>query len=294
MKRQQNKRKAATFHLVRYDSTLLEYLLENFKDKSRTTIKSYLSHRQIAVNGKTTTSFDFPIKQNDEICISPVGEPKQNPNHRIKIVFEDQDILVVEKKNGELSISTGKEGEITAYSIAMEHVRRQHPDNRVFVVHRLDRDTSGLLIFAKSPFVQQQMQNRWNENIITRKYIAIVEGRPEKDEDKLVSWLTENAKSLKVYASPTDNGGKKAITNYKIIQSNDKYSLLEITLETGRKNQIRAQFEQIKHPVAGDKKYGATTNPLGRLCLHASALIFKHPITNEIMTFDTGIPASFR
>ncbi len=294
MKRQQNKRKAATFHLVRYNSTLLEYLLENFKDKSRTTIKSYLSHRQIAVNGKTTTSFDFPIKQNDEICISPIGEPKQNPNHRIKIVFEDQDILVVEKKNGVLSISTGKEGEITAYSIAMEHVRRQHPDNRVFVVHRLDRDTSGLLIFAKSPFVQQQMQNRWNENIITRKYIAIVEGRPEKDEDKLVSWLTENAKSLKVYASPTDNGGKKAITNYKIIQSNDKYSLLEITLETGRKNQIRAQFEQIKHPVAGDKKYGATTNPLGRLCLHASALIFKHPITNEIMTFDTGIPTSFR
>ena len=109
-----------------------------------------------------------------------------------------------------------------------------------------------------------------------------------------MSWLTENAKSLKVHASPTDNGGKKAITNYKILQSNEKYSLLEITLETGRKNQIRAQFELIKHPVAGDKKYGATTNPLGRLCLHASALCFKHPITNEILNFDTGIPASFR
>lgn len=290
----QHNRKNATFHLVKYNSTLLEYLMENFKDKSRTTLKSYLNHRQIAINGKTTTAFDYPVKQNDEIRISPVGEPKQNPNHRIKFIYEDQDIIVVEKKNGVLSISTGKEGEITAYSIAMEHVRRQHPDNRVYVVHRLDRDTSGLLIFAKSPFVQQQLQNRWNDNIILRKYIAIVEGKPEKAEDRLVSWLTESAKSLKVYASPTDNGGKKAITNYKLLQSNDKFSLLEITLETGRKNQIRAQFEQIKHPVAGDKKYGATTNPLGRLCLHASALSFKHPITNEVLTFDTGIPASFK
>lgn len=279
---------------VTEDSGLLEFLLSLWKDRSRTTVKSYLSHRQIAVNGRTETAFDILLHVGDIVTFRAVGEQKQNPNHKVKIVYEDDYIIVVDKKPGVLSMSTGKDGEQTAYSILLEHVRRRHRDNRIFIVHRLDRDTSGLLLFAKSQEIQELLQRYWNENVIERKYVAVVEGCPEKDKGRIVSWLTENPKSLKISSSPVDNGGKKAVTDYALIKFNGHYSMLELSLQTGRKNQIRVQLASIGHPVAGDKRYGAKTNPLGRLCLHARILSFVHPATGEIMRFDTDIPSIFR
>jgi 23S rRNA pseudouridine1911/1915/1917 synthase len=202
--------------------------------------------------------------------------------------------LVVNKKHGALSMSTGKEDETTCYSLMTDHVKRRGRNNRIFIVHRLDRETSGLLMFAKSEKAQQILQDNWNENVIARTYVAVVEGKVEQDKGQIVSYLTENHKSLKMKSSPTDNGGKKAVTNYKVLQSGEKYSLLELDLKTGRKNQIRVQLESIGHPIVGDKKYGAQTNPLQRICLHARSLAFFHPITRKKMFFDTDIPKEFK
>ncbi|MDR0830414.1 MAG: RluA family pseudouridine synthase, partial [Prevotellaceae bacterium] len=263
--------------IVDNQAQLLEYLLVAFNDKSRNEVKSYLAHRQISVNDKCTTVFNFALKKGDVVRFSSVGQEKPNPNHKCSIVYEDDDILVVNKKQGALSMSTGAEDETTAYSIMTEHVRRHGRNNRIFIVHRLDRETSGLLMFAKNENAQQILHNNWNENIISRKYVAVVEGKVEKDSGKITSWLTENRKSLKMNSSPTDNGGKKAVTNYKVIRQGEKFSLLELELETGRKNQIRVQLASISHPIIGDKKYGAQSNPLKRICLHARTLEFFHP-----------------
>jgi 23S rRNA pseudouridine1911/1915/1917 synthase len=279
---------------VENPAKLLDFLLIAFKEKSRNKIKSYLAHRQISVNGKSVTAFDFLLKQADNVRFSSVGEEKQNPNHRCSIVYEDEHILIVNKKHGTLSMSTGKEGEITCYSIMTEYVKRYGRNNRIFIVHRLDRETSGLLMFAKSEKIQQILQNNWNENIIARTYIAIVEGKMENDNGQITSYLTENKKSLKMNSSPIDNGGKKAVTNYKVLKNGEKYSLLELNLETGRKNQIRVQLASIGHSIAGDKKYGAKTNPLQRICLHAASLVFFHPATYQKMSFDSGIPREFK
>lgn len=281
---------------IEHNGQLLEYLIENVPEASRTTLKSYLSHRQILVNGKLATVFDYHLNKGDELQILDKGVEKQNPNSRMRIIFEDKYIIVIDKRNGLLTMSTGKEGEQTAYSQLMEHVRRHTGDKaaRIFIVHRLDRETSGLLIFAKSEEVQHILQEKWEENVITRQYVAVVEGKMEKSEGQIVSWLTENSKSFKMHSSPTDNGGKKAITNYKVIKSNGNYTLLYLWLETGRKNQIRVQMASIGHPVAGDKRYGAHSNPINRLCLHANLIAFVHPMTGERMKFDTGIPQIFQ
>ena len=280
--------------IVENQSQLLDFLLVAFKDKSRSEVKSYLAHKQIAVNGKCVTAFDFSLKRADNVRFSSVGEEKSNPNHKCNIVYEDDEILVVNKKYGALTMSTGKEDETTCYSLMTEHVRRRGRNNRVFIVHRLDRETSGLLMFAKSEKAQQILQDNWNENVIARTYFAVVDGKVEQDKGQIVSYLTESRKSLKMKSSPTNNGGKKAVTNYKILHRGEKYSLLELELKTGRKNQIRVQLASIGHPIAGDKKYGAQTNPLQRICLHARSLAFFHPITRQKMFFDTDIPKEFK
>lgn len=281
---------------IERNGQLLEYLMEKMPEASRTTLKSYLSHRQILVNGRLATAFDYHLNKGDELQILDKGVERQNPNSKMRIIFEDKYIIVVEKRNGLLTMSTGKEGEQTVYSQLMDHVRRNtgNKEARIFIVHRLDRETSGLLIFAKSEEVQHTLQEKWDKNVITRQYVAVVEGEMEKPEGQIVSWLTESPKSFKMHSSPTDNGGKKAITNYKVIKSNGNYTLLYVWLETGRKNQIRVQMASIGHPVAGDKRYGAHSNPINRLCLHANIIAFIHPMTGEKMRFDTGIPQMFQ
>ena len=218
---------------------------------------------------------------------------------KLDILYEDDCIIVADKPSGLLTMSTGKEGEITAYSILTDYVRsarggrNTRDKGRIFIVHRLDRDTSGVIVFAKDEQTKHALQDDWNETIQERKYIAAVEGTLEYDEGTVASYLKDNPKSMKVSSSWTDNGGKYSVTHFKVLRSSGQYSLVEFELETGRKNQIRVHASVIGNPVAGDRKYGSVSNPLHRLCLHASTLAFHHPRTGQLLRFDTGIPKDF-
>lgn len=218
---------------------------------------------------------------------------------KLDILYEDDSIIVADKPSGLLTMSTGKEGEITAYSILTDYVRsarggrNTRDKGRIFIVHRLDRDTSGVIVFAKDEQTKHALQDDWNETILERKYIAAVEGTLEYDEGTVASYLKDNPKSMKVSSSWTDNGGKYSVTHFKVLRSSGQYSLVEFELETGRKNQIRVHASVIGNPVAGDRKYGSASNPLHRLCLHASTLVFHHPRTGQLLRFDTGIPKDF-
>jgi pseudouridine synthase, RluA family len=276
---------------VKEKDTLLSFLFKAFSDQSRSSVKSLLSKGQVSVNGETTTRFDTPLEPNYVVEIT-FGKGRIVFNHpMVKIVWEDEYLIVVDKKQGLLSVASGREKENTAYHILSHYVKKSDPRNKIFVLHRLDRETSGLMMFAKNRGVQSDLQHTWNDSITKRSYVAVVEGRPEKDTDIISSFLKENA-GLKVYISVSGEG-QEAITRYNLLRTNNNYSLLELDLETGRKNQIRAQMESIGHPITGDAKYGAESNPSGRLTLHARKLHFIHPITKEKMRFETPVPSVF-
>jgi len=216
----------------------------------------------------------------------------KNKLQKIPIIYEDKDIIVIDKPAGILSISTDRETKNTAFRIINDYVKTKHRTNRIWIVHRLDRDTSGVMLFAKSEPVKFALQNNWEDVTVERKYIAVVSGRVKPSERKITSWLKQT-KTLLVYSSSREGDGKIAITNYKVRQSTAKYSLLDITLETGRKNQIRVHMKDIGHSIVGDKKYGSTVNPLGRLGLHASVLTVKHPTSGVEMRFESAMPECF-
>ena len=276
---------------VEQEATLLPFLFELLKEQSKTSVKALLSHGQIWVNQQATTQFDTPLHAGDVVTISYNRRKVVFNNPLLNIIYEDDSVIVVNKHEGLLSVSTAKVRERTAFHILSDYLKKSDPRNKLFVLHRLDRDTSGLMMFAKTRAVQEKMQSNWNEMITERTYVAVVEGRPEKDSDLITTQLKENAEA-RVYV--VADGGKDAITRYHLLRTNKKYSLLELNLETGRKNQIRAQMEYIGHPIAGDYKYGAETDPTGRLMLHAQRLYFIHPETGEEMRFDTRIPDSFK
>lgn len=272
-------------------NTLLPFLLELLKDQSRSSVKALLSRGQISVNGRVTRQFDEELNPNDTVSINYGRGKVEFSNPLLKILWEDDDLIVVNKREGLLSVSTDRVKERTAYRLLSDYVKKTDPRNKIFVLHRLDRDTSGIMMFAKNQCVKERLQSNWGSMITTRTYVAVVEGRPEKETDLIVSNLVENRK-MQVYVS-LEGDGKEAITHYRLLQTNNRYSLLELDLETGRKNQIRAQMQSIGHPVAGDSKYGAETNPAGRLMLHARKLCFIHPTTGEEMRFETRIPDAF-
>ncbi|MDY3069243.1 MAG: RluA family pseudouridine synthase [Parabacteroides sp.] len=276
---------------VAESNTLLAFLFELLKEQSKSSVKALLAHGQILVNGNVTTQFDAPLEPGDEVMISYERGKVAFNNPLLNIVWEDEFLIVVNKKEGLLSVSTQKVRERTAFHILSDYLKKSDPRNKLFVLHRLDRETSGLMMFAKTRAVQEKMQSNWNDVITERTYVAVVEGRPEKDFGLINTQLKENDKA-RVYV--VNDGGKESITRYKVLRSNGTYSLLELNLETGRKNQIRAQMEYIGHPIAGDFKYNAETSPVGRLMLHAQKLYFIHPETGEEMCFDTRIPDSFK
>ena len=277
---------------VSESNTLLPFLFDLLKEQSKTSVKALLAHNQVAVNGIYTTQFDTPLEPGDEVFISHDRSRRVTFNNPLlNIIWEDDFVIVVNKREGLLSVSTQKVHERTAFHILADYLKRKDPRNKLFVLHRLDRDTSGLMMFAKTRAVQEKMQSNWNEMITERTYVAVVEGRPERDSDIITTQLKENAEA-RVYV--VAEGGKDAITHYSVLRSNGSYSLLELNLETGRKNQIRAQMEYIGHPIAGDFKYGAETSPAGRVMLHAQKLYFIHPETGEEMKFDTRIPDAFK
>ena len=272
-------------------NTLLPFLFELLKEQSRSSVKGLLSRGQISVNGKVTRQFDAALNPNDTVGINYGRGKVEFNNPLLRIVWEDDDLIVINKREGLLSVSTDRVKERTAYRLLSDYVKQSDPRNKIFVLHRLDRDTSGIMMFAKNQGVKEQLQSNWSEMITQRTYVAVIEGRPEKDTDLIVSNLVEN-KNMQVYVT-LEGDGKEAITRYRLLQTNNSYSLLELELETGRKNQIRAQMQSIGHPEAGDTKYGAETNPAGRLMLHARKLCFIHPVTGEEMRFETRIPEIF-
>ena len=222
------------------------------------------------------------------------------------MLFRSDALIVVEKKNGLLTVPVKADSkETTVFSILKEYVRKQSYRNTVHVVHRLDRETSGLLVFAKSPELQEYMRTYWRQLVTKRTYVALVEGKLEKTEGKITSWLTEDSRTALVSSSPVDNGGQLAITNYKVLKESAlqtdesdlkaEYSLVELNLETGRTNQIRVHMASMGHPVVGDRKYGNgnESSPIDRLCLHARVLEFIHPMTEKKVRFEVPTPKEF-
>lgn len=274
------------------ETTLLEFLITKMPQRKRTNIKELLKHRQVAVNGLPVTHVATELKPGDKVDVNLTREFHVFQNKRVKLLYEDDDILVIEKGYGLLSMGNDKVKDGTAYSIMKEHVKWADPTNKVFIVHRLDRDTSGVMMFAKNEEAKNAMQHNWNNMVLSRKYIAVVEGYVEKDEGIIKSYLAETSQ-YEVYSTDDPEKGELAVTRYKVIKRGLGHTMVEVTLETGRKNQIRVHMKEIGHPIAGDRKYGAKASLIHRLALHALTLRFAHPTTKRDMNFVTNIPGSF-
>lgn len=274
---------------------LLPFLLAKM-GMSRTSVKALLAHRQVLVNDRAETQFDRPLAVGDVVAVVKNAPQTAAFSHpQLKLVYEDDCLLVVDKREGLLTVATAPESrETTAFFILKNYVRKNNPRAGVFVVHRLDRETSGLLVFAKNRDIQEYMRENWRAVVSSRAYVALVDGDVQPERDTIVSWLTENPKTTRVYSSFRDNGGKRSITHYRKIGGNGRLSLVELHLETGRTNQIRVQMAAIGHPVVGDRKYGLGASPaIDRLALHASTLEFDHPATRQPMRFKSPVPKSF-
>ncbi len=275
---------------VMQSGELLDFLIEKEVRKSRSAIKSLLAHKQIKVNDKIVTQYNQELNIGDMVQVMKFDQSRKEKRLKgLKIVFEDDDIIVVDKEAGFLSVSTDKEKLRTAYGMLNEYVKKKNKSARVFVLHRLDREASGLLIFARSSELQDMFQKNWNNIVKEYTYTAVIEGRPDTEEGTVVSWLTEN-KNFVMMSSLFNNGGLESVTHYKVVKSIGRYSLVDFDLETKRKNQLRVQMQSIGHPVVGDKKYGASGNPIKRVALHVRVLTLKHPGTGQIIEFKSTLP----
>jgi 23S rRNA pseudouridine1911/1915/1917 synthase len=273
------------------NAELFVLLQEYFPGKSRTNIKKILTNELITINNRTITRFNHLVNKDDEIVINSVNLIKAANFKGFKIIHEDEAIVVINKESGLLTIAPVSENEITAFGQLINYIKTNDSQEKIFIVHRLDKYTSGVMLFAKGEKNRDYFRNDWHEVVKERQYIGIVEGIPKESEGKIVSYLKETKTQL-VY-STKDTDGKLAITHFKVLRSSKKFSLLEFHLETGRKNQIRVHMKDIGHSIVGDKKYGATHNPYDRLMLHAETLAFIHPGTNELISFSTRPPKIF-
>ena len=274
------------------DDSLLAFLLRHVKGKSRNNIKSMLARGQVSVDGRTATRFDHPVAVGSRVAVKAHVE-EEVPGLPFPILYEDRDILVIDKPAGLLTIANEKEKVRTAYHMLTDYVRQESKFGRVFVVHRLDRDTSGVVLFAKNEETKRAFQEDWDARVLRRGYRALVEGVPQPPEGEVRSFLRETRTHL-VYSGAPGREAKEAVTLYRTLASGGGYALLEIDLKTGRKNQIRVHMSDLGHPIAGDRQYGARTRPLGRLCLHAHRLELIDPRSGEKRVFAAREPAAFR
>jgi len=280
------------YYTVTKECQLLDFLIENVKKESKTKIKSTLSGRGIKVNGNTVSQFDFKLMPGMKVTVSKTKRNNPFKSRYVKIVYEDKWLVVIEKNIGVLSMAAGHSS-LNVKSILDDYFKKNKQRCTAHVVHRLDRDTSGLMIYAKDIETEQILEHDWHHIVYDRRYVAVVSGEMENDEGTISNWLKDN-KAYITYSSPVDNGGKYAITHYHVLNRTTEHSLVEFRLETGRKNQIRVHTQDLGHPVCGDPKYGNGDDPLHRLCLHAYLLCFTHPVTGEPMEFETPIPTQFR
>ncbi len=293
IKKQRNTKEPsrAQRYIVKQPNTLLSFLVETLHQQSKTSVKALLKHGRVSINNASVTHFNTALNAGDEVSVKKEKKTAPFKHPKMEIVWEDDDFIVIHKKEGLLSVSNSPTQEYTAYFILLQYVRSIDPRNKIFILHRLDKGTSGLMMFARNRHIQETMRSEWYQRITRKTYIAVVEGVPEKQSGTITTYLAEN-KRMKVYCTAPE-WGKKAVLHYRVKKQNATYSLVELELETGRKNQIRAQMEDIGHPVVGDPKYGATTDPAGRLMLHAKCLFFTHPETGEEMRFELPVPRQF-
>ncbi len=306
---------------------LLQYLLETFPGRSRTDVKNMLAKGQVQVNGETSTAFDLLLSKGDSVVILPKGVSIARASCRdakeqllktgVKILFEDQNYIVVDKPSGMLSVSSArgsaaKKGhkERTLYALLNAYVKvearaRRKEDlingngvdrntAKIWIVHRLDKGTSGVILYAKNERAKDLIQSKWKELVIERKYTAWLEGKVEKDYGAVQSWLVESPKSLKMKSFPEEvKDGQLAITHFKVLSRGKYYSQVEFSLSTGRKNQIRVHSADMGNPIAGDEKYGAQTDPIRRLALHAGTLVFRNPYSKKAISCHSPLPDAF-
>ena len=277
---------------VAEESTLMQCLEAKLTDHKRTAIKALMKYNQVALNSMPTSQFDQPVHVGDTLSVNFTRPFVVFSHPRIKLVYEDNDIIVINKGSGILSVSTDNVKDGTAYSILRDYLKKKDPRLMLFVVHRLDRDTSGLMMFAKNVEAKEAMQHHWNNMVLGRRYVAVVEGKVEQEEGVVKSYLAETSQ-FEVYSTQNPDEGQLAITRFKRLQCNNGYSLMELSLDTGRKNQIRVHMKDLGHPIVGDRKYGAKASPIHRLGLHARTLHFAHPVTKKEMLFETPIPSRF-
>lgn len=287
---------------VKEASQLQDFLLAHMGGMARSSVKQLLGHRLVTVNGEVQTRHDTPLKAGDKVVVLNSRGNIALTHPKLRLVYEDEHLIVVEKKQGLLTVATRPGStETTVMSILRAYLKRQDNRANIYVVHRLDRETSGLLVFAKTEALQEYMRTYWRELVTCREYVALVEGQLDKTEGQIRTWLTEDKRNAMVYSSPVDDGGQLAITNYRVTSTRDTnpddprqgMSQVELHLETGRTNQIRVHLASIGHPVVGDRKYGhgESFSPVDRLCLHARVLEFIHPATERKVRFETPVPA---
>lgn len=271
---------------------LLEFLLRKV-NQSRNNVKRLLSNHQVLVNGVVTTQFDTMLNNEDEVQISKYRvEIKIKPELDLPIIYEDDDFIAINKPSGLLSVASDKEKEQTAYSKVTQYMRAIDKKSRIYVIHRIDRDTSGVLVFAKDERLQDILRKKWNDYVKVREYFAICEGTFTKKFGRIQNFLMETDTNI-VYSTKNPKG-QLAITNYEVVKESKYYSLVKVLIETGRKNQIRVHMKDLGHNVVGDEKYGSTKNPINRLGLHASELQFLHPLSKKLMVFRAPVPGSFK
>ena len=281
---------------------LLEFLLKKM-NTSRNNVKNLLSHHMVLVSGSPVSQYNLMLAKDDEVKITKkpitnmprikndIKNKKDKPKRvYLDIVYEDDDFIAINKPQGLLSVESDKEREC-AFSYVLEYMQDNDPTSRPFVLHRIDKETSGVLVFAKNVKIHSILRLKWNELIQTREYYAMVEGTLKEKEGRITSYLKENQNNM-VY-STQDPSGQKAVTDYKVKKENGQYSLLSVLIYTGRKNQIRVHMQDLGHPIVGDEKYGYTKNPLKRLGLHASKLEFLHPITGKLISIKAPVPSIF-
>lgn len=297
---------------VNHSDELLEFLLKKC-NTSRNNVKSLLVRRQVLVNGCVVTQYNFALAKDDEVKIarrsvkgntlpnatqtgargekSPKQAAQAPRKEALKILYEDDDIIAVDKPVGLLSVESDTESEC-AFAMVLAMLQKRDKNARPFILHRIDKETSGVLLFAKNIKVHSMLKMNWNESVSLREYYAVCEGKLPQKEGTIVSYLKENANNL-VY-STQDPTGQKAITRYTVLEESEGYSLVRVELDTGRKNQIRVHMKSLGCAVVGDDKYGSEKDPLGRLGLHASAIAFLHPISKELIKIHAPVPQSFR
>ena len=273
---------------------LMEFMQRMMPDAKRNQLKSWLKYNQVMINGVVTRQFDEPVNPGQWVEINLTRPFVVFSHPRMTMIYEDDHIIVVNKGYGLLSMGTDSaHKDETAYSILKDYVKQKHPMNKIFIVHRLDRDTSGLMMFAKSIEAKEAMQHNWNNMVLSRNYVAVVEGIVEEESGTIRSWLDETSQ-FEVYSTQQEGKGQLAITRYRLLDKGHGYSLLEFSLDTGRKNQIRVHAaKELKHPIVGDRKYGAQSSPINRLALNARSLRFAHPITKVDMNFELPVPSRF-